>query len=554
MEDPVDQQRLNDYENRVSGWIGRQGILFQIRYAWTVGSGSIFRHVGEATIKLLLLLMVLGVCAFFGLKRYFRSPGYQDKIAAQITDAMGAEEIEASGFSRNVNSGEFHRLEVKGGAKSFFYEANFAGFSGVFSYLTGVTELWRPSTVRMQKADVRLKAGGDQEEMELGFASVIDSLNGNGISQIRIDDCSFDWGYSKLTFGEVRNTSFKATLQRGGWEVELSGGTFQQNWLGPLEIESAALRIDEKGIEVDSLKLRMDQGSVTLGGRISGPANMPTFDLSGRFAFLPLENFVRIHGISTREYLEGRISGDLAISGSSNRRVELSGLVKLAENDRITVRERWSLLRALSMSIPDSYGTYLRVDFDQGGFAFSTGGGGMKVDRINLTAGKKARLMGGFETRLPTQAEAATALGIELTENFSLDYTDSSAAQQLENDRMRIDSLDDDDGFGVDIDKSLADGKLRVDESKLSGKDLEELRMKREMEIHRITGQLKVAVPAGAFDTSEALLKLYPKDEEGWRWIPVKLADANFMTISDQATELLLRQAKVRASGPEEEN
>lgn len=553
MENPVDQQRLNEYKSRVSDWIGRQGILFQLRYARTVGSGSIFRHVGGATIKLLLLLVVLGVCSFFGLKRYFRSPGYQEKIAAQITDAMGAEEIEASGFSRNVNSGEFHRLEVKGGAKSFFYEADFEGFSGVFSYLTGVTESWRPSTVRMQKADVRLKAGGDQEEMELGFSSVIESLNGNGISQIKVDDCSFDWGYSKLTFGEVRNTSFKATLQGGVWEVELSGGTFQQNWLGPLEIESAALRIDEKGIEVDSLKLRMDEGSVTLEGRISGPANMPTFDLSGRFTFLPLENFVRIQGINTREYIEGRISGDLAISGSSNRRVELSGLVELAENDSVTVRERWSLLRALS--ILDIDRTYLRIDFDQGGFAFSTGGGGMKVDRINLTAGKKARLTGGFETRLPTQEEAATALGIELTENFSLDYTDSSAAQQLENDRMRIDSRDEDDeGFGVDIDKSVEDGKLRVDESKLSGKELEELRMKQEMEVHRITGELKVAVPAGAFDSSEALLKLYPKDEEGWRWIPVKLADANFMTISDQAKELLLRQARVRASGPEEED
>lgn len=553
MENPVDQQRLNEYKSRVSDWIGRQGILFQLRYARTVGSRSIFRHVGGATIKLLLLLVVLGVCSFFGLKRYFRSPGYQDKIAAQITDAMGAEEIEVSGFFRNVNSGEFHRLEVKGGAKSFFYEADFEDFSGVFSYLTGVTESWRPSTVRMQKADVRLKAGGDQEEMELGFSSVIESLNGNGISQIKVDDCSFDWGYSKLTFGEVRNTSFKATLQGGVWEVELSGGTFQQNWLGPLEIESAALRIDEKGIEVDSLKLRMDEGSVTLEGRISGPANVPTFDLSGRFTFLPLENFLRIQGINTREYIEGRISGDLAISGSSNRRIELSGLVELAENDIITVRERWSLLRALS--ILDSDRTYLRIDFDQGGFAFSTGGGGMKVDRINLTAGKKARLTGGFETRLPTQEEAATALGIELTENFSLDSTDSSVAQQLENDRMRIDSRDEDDeGFGVDIDKSVEDGKVRVDESKLSGKELEELRMKQEMEIHRINGELKVAVPAGAFDSSEALLKLYPKDEEGWRWIPVKLADANFMTISDQAKELLLRQARVRASGPEEED
>jgi hypothetical protein len=48
------------------------------------------------------------------------------------------------------------------------------------------------------------------------------------------------------------------------------------------------------------------------------------------------------------------------------------------------------------------------------------------------------------------------------------------------------------------------------------------------------------------------LLKIYPKDELGWRWIPVEIRDANFMNIGDKTNELLLKQARQRVSGPVE--
>ncbi|MDB4482597.1 hypothetical protein N9050_06580 [Akkermansiaceae bacterium] len=548
MEDPVDQQRLNEYQSKVSDWIGRQGVLFQIRYARTVGTVTLGRHLSGLTLKLVLFLVVAGVCGFFVLNRYFDSPGYGERVAGQVANALGAGEVEGRGFSRNFGKGDFQFLELKGGGKSFFYEAKFEKLRGEFSFLTGVTDSWRPSAISIKKADLRLKAGGSEDEMKLGFSSIIESLKGQGISQIKIEDCSFSWGYSKLTFGMVRNSDFRAVLHEGIWEVELSGGTFQQNWLGPLAIKSADLKVGMGGIKIESLNLESNGGEANLKGSISGPVNMPTFDLAGGFNSLPIEKLIKINGVSTREYIEGRISGDLKIGGSSNRQVELSGQVKLDENDSVTIRERWSLLRALS--ILDNERTYLRIDFNQGGFAFSTGGGGIEVSEINLNAGNKARLLGGFKARLPTQAEAAETLGIKLTNNFSLDYTDSSAAQELENDRMRIDSRDDELGFGVDIGRSLDDGELEVPKAQLSVKELEALRMRQEMEVHRILGDLKLAVPASSFNSSKALLEIYPKDELGWRWIPIELNDANFMNLSDKANELLLKQARLRVSGP----
>lgn len=552
MEDPVDQQRLNEYQSKVSDWIGRQGVLFQFRYARTVGAVTLGRHLSGLTLKLVLFLVVVGVCGFFVLNRHFDSPGYGEKVAGQVANALGAGEIEVTGFSRNFGKGDFQFLELKGGEESFFYEAKFEKLRGEFSFLTGVTDSWRPSAISIKKADLKLKAGGSEEEMKLGFSSIIESLKGQGISQIKIEDCSFSWGYSKLTFGRVRNSDFRAVLHEGIWEVELSGGTFQQNWLGPLAIKSADLKIGMGGIKIESLHLESNGGEADLKGSISGPVNMPTFDLAGGFNSLPIEKLIKINGVSTREYIEGRISGDLKIGGSSNRQVELSGQVKLDENDSVTIRERWSLLRALS--ILDNERTYLRIDFNQGSFAFSTGGGGIEVSEINLNAGNKARLLGSFKTRLPTQAEAAETLGIKLTNNFSLDYTDSSAAQELENDRMRIDSRDDELGFGVDIERSIEDGELEVPKAQLSVKELEALRMRQEMEVHRILGDLKLAVPASSFNSSKALLEIYPKDELGWRWIPIELNDANFMNLSDKANELLLKQARLRVSGPVKED
>ena len=49
-------------------------------------------------------------------------------------------------------------------------------------------------------------------------------------------------------------------------------------------------------------------------------------------------------------------------------------------------------------------------------------------------------------------------------------------------------------------------------------------------------------------------VKIYPKDELGWRWIPIEIRDANFMNIGDKTNELLLKQARQRVSGPVEGN
>ena len=115
VEDPVDQQRLNEYQSKVTDWIGRQGVLFQFRYARTVGAVTLGRHLSGLLFKLVLFLIFAGVIGFFVLKRHFDSPEYGEKVAGQVAKALGAGEVEVTGFSRNFGKGDFQFLELKGG-------------------------------------------------------------------------------------------------------------------------------------------------------------------------------------------------------------------------------------------------------------------------------------------------------------------------------------------------------------------------------------------------------------------------------------------------------
>jgi hypothetical protein len=267
---------------------------------------------------------------------------------------------------------------------------------------------------------------------------------------------------------------------------------------------------------------------------------------------LPLEKLINLDGEKTRDYIEGSISGELGISGSSNQRIKISAAVNLAKDDQIVVREKWSLLRALS--IIDSDRTYLRLGFPRGSFSFTTEGGGMEIKEIDLVSAESARLVGGFSTRLPSQEEAAQSLGIALTDGFADDLTDKSSAQSLRDSRFSLKerSGDSSQGIGVDIEESVQGGIGRVNDKQLSAKELEGLRLRAEMKIHRINGELRLAVPGSAFDDSVKLAELYPKDDEGWRWIPIELKDSTFSSISEEANEKLLAPGKTLSGSGDE--
>ncbi len=541
----IDQQRLDEYQKRVADWIAKQGIFFQLRYAGTMGGGSVIKQLGVLFLRVLVvLLLCLGV-AFFGLNHYFGGDDYRGEVTVALGEVLGASSIEAKKFERARGVSTFQDLVIEGGEESFFYQAEINRLAAASSFLTGITSKWAPEQVRMKSAYFELKAGGDQEEMENSFASIIASMSEGNLESIEIDELSCEWGYSKITYGKLEKAKFRASRDQGVWEISLEGGRFSQNWLKNLDIKEARLLCDSDGIRVEKLLLSKNGGEMELAGSIMGPAARPKFDLKGSFQSLPILSLVRLPGIDVREFMSGSISGDLKISGSTDYRIVMEADVELRGNDVVTLREKWDLLRAISVLDVDR--TYRRVDFEEGMFSFKTGGGEMEVNGIDLKSGSLAALKGEFKTHLPSQKEAAEALEIVLTEgigsgSFKSDSTDTSAAKDLEDERMSLKTaaglLQEEENY-LNLDNSGLAGLSEAQRGVMTPQQIDDMRMRDEMNVYRVRGDLSLGVAAIAFAEYDNLIKMFPVDALGWRWVPFKIKNTFSRVSADVAKEVL---------------
>lgn len=558
MDNFVDQQRLDEYQRRVAGWISKQGIFFQLRYAGTMGGTSVVKQLGVLFLRVLMVLLLsLGV-AFFGLNYYFGGDDYRGEVTAALGEVLGARSIEAKKFERARGVSTFQDLVIEGGEESFFYQAEINRLAAASSFLTGITSKWTPEQVRLKSAYFELKAGGDQEEMESSFASIIASMSEGNLESIEIDELSCDWGYSKVTHGRLEKTNFRASRDQGVWKISLEGGRFSQNWLKNLDIKEAKLVCDSDGIRVEKLLLSKNGGEMELAGSITGPMARPKFDLKGSFESLPILSLVRLPGIDVREFMSGSISGDLKISGSTDYRIVMEADVELRGNDVVTFREKWDLLRAISVLDVDR--TYRRVDFEEGKFSFKTGGGEMEVNGIDLKSGSLAALKGEFKTHLPSQKEAAEALEIVLTEgigsgSFKSDSTDTSAAKDLEDERMSLKTaaglLQEEENY-LDLDNSGMAGLSETQSGVMTPQQIDDRRMRIEMNVYRVRGDLSLGVAAIAFAKYDNLIKMFPADAQGWRWVPFKIKNT-FSRVSENAAKEVLEEARRKEEYTEEE-
>jgi hypothetical protein len=548
----VDKERLGEYQKRVSSWISEQGMFFQLRYSGIVADSSFIKQIWNFLIKLLILFAALLGFSYVVLNRHFDSASYSERIGEKIGEALRAEVIEVSSFSRARGQGQFRDVELTGGDYSFFIEANMDSLSGPITFLAGVTEDWAPEEIRINEGSFQLKAGGEDEEMEEAFAVVIDTFSGSKLQSIIIEHLDFDWGYTKLTYGAITDTRFIANNVDGAWEISLSGGRFTQNWLKDLELVSASIVCGADGITIESMDLKLGEGSMSFTGGIRGTLAMPEFQIAGEFVSLPIDRLISLAGIQTREFISGAISGDLNIEGSSNRKILTHGNARIKEGDIITIREKWAILRMLS--VLDLNNSFRRVDFNTGSFNFSSGDGGLELSDIVLQSTDQLRLEGELSARLPTQKEAAEALGITLSKGFGKglanDPTDVSGANALEEERWSLKRAAN-GGKVNDLDLDFA-GLETTNEGlnvQLSQQEVEEKRLRGAMSVHRVEGDLKLGVYAGVFSEYASLQEKYPSDNENWRWIPLGV-DTTFSKISEEEAEQLKLESRANRIKP----
>ncbi len=536
----MESEQSQNFNERLSQWVANQGFWFQIRYSLT-GSGTkgtAMFHLLRLSFRLLIFLLLAAAGSWLYLVKLAETQTFSDKMEEKLRVGLSASEAEITGFSRTQGKLEINRLACQGGSDTFFSALEARNIRCKMGLLDGITGPWKTGTVSISALDLELRAGADDEDAAQMLAEALFHKSDKVLTDtLEIADASLRWGYSDRTRGAIHHSTLKIQRQEDGLILSFKGGTFSQNWLRELEIVNLVIACNREGLTFEKAELRRGQGTVDLSGlTVSGGTN-PTVTGSAKIRMLSLENLVPP---ALRSFVEGTISGDFTISGSTNSTtgIGFTGQVVLDGQDMISLRDRVHLLKALSTV--DYVRNYHRVDFREGSFQIKTTGGGMELSNLKLKADDLFTLEGNMRVRLPTPEEINAAIrkgsvaggsplfsgdgGDTVSEVKESDFTLRRAAQEAKRAK---------EGVRTDGGTSLSDRlAANVEERQLSAQASD-----RSSRMLRYEGLFRVTLSADAFERAPRLIQEYPVDGNLGR-IPI------MVPIEGNLYELTLKQAE----------
>jgi hypothetical protein len=402
----MESEQSQNFNERLSQWVANQGFWFQIRYSMSSrgGKGTALFHLLRLGTRLLVFLLLVAVGSWIYLVKRTESKKYAVGLKDSIHAALGASETEVSGFSRTKGRMEIGRVVSEGGSKTFFNSLEARNIRCKMGLLDGVTGKWDPGPISISTLDMDLRAGTDDAESAKALAEALFRQNDNVlVNTVDVGAATLRWGYTERTRGTIEGSALTINRIGAGWRMTFSGGTFSQNWLRNLEIVSLVVLSDPDGMTFEKAEFRRGQGTVDLSGiRLAG-GERPSVSGIAKVRMLGLDTILPP---ALRSFLEGTISGDFKVSGSTNSSegIGFEGMVSLDGRDAIVLRERLPLLEALS--VVDYVRNYYRVEFKQGSFRLKTGNGGIRISELTLKAQDIFTLEGELLVRIPTPEEA----------------------------------------------------------------------------------------------------------------------------------------------------
>ncbi len=269
--------------------------------------------------------------------------------------------------------------------------------------LDGVTGKWETGPVSISTLNLELRAGTDDAESAKALAEALFRQSGKVlVHTLEVGDTALRWGYSERTRGAIEGSAMTVNRIGAGWRFTFKGGTFSQNWLRNLEIVNLVVVADPDGLTFEKAEFRRGLGTVDASGLKLAGGELPTLSGTVKIRMLGLDSILPA---ALKNFLEGTISGDFKISGSTNSSegIGFDGLVTLDGRDTLVLRERLPLLEALS--VVDYVRNYYRVDFREGSFRLKTGNGGAKISDLKLKAQDILTLEGNLLVRMPNAEE-----------------------------------------------------------------------------------------------------------------------------------------------------
>jgi hypothetical protein len=538
----MESEQTDNFNERLSQWVSNQGFWFQVRYSM---SGSGVR--GRAMFHLLRMaarLLVFFLLAAVGLWVYLlKRPGndqFYSGVRDDLKSALSASEFEISRMQHAQGQLEIAGLAAQGGENTFFDSLEARNIRVKMALSDGLIGIWQTGNITIARLDVDLRAGTNDPQSAAKLAeTVFRKPMKTEVNSIQVADATIRWGYSERTQGAIESSTLKMQRTGTGWRLSFSGGTFSQNWLRQLEIVNLVVVAEKGGLVFERAELKSGAGTVEFPGLRVVSGERPEVDGVVKIRSLALDHIIPP---ALRNFLEGSISGDFKVSGSTNSSdgISFEGQVVMDGTDLISLRDRIHLLKALS--VVDYSRNYHRVDFREGSFFIKTQRGGAQISEIDLKSEDLFTLQGAFAVRLPTQQEIdeAMAKGADLSPLF---------AGEEESDDLLKTSSSPDSEFTL---RKAAQEARRVQEGKQSpeslklfdriGTSLEMRRLQsqaaeRMSRMLRYDGTVLITIPGDAFERAPRLRELYPVNPSSGR-VVIRVP------LQGHIYELTLRQAE----------
>ena len=539
----MESEQSQNFNERLSQWVANQGFWFQIRYSMSGSgtTGTAMFHLLKLGYKVLIFLLVVAVCGWVYLFKVTGTKKFNDGLKASIQQGLSASETELKDFSRNHGQLGINRLTCQGGDQTFFTSLEARNIRCKMGLLDGISGQWDTGTVSISVLDLELRAGADDaESAQLLSKALFEKSTRVVINTLEVADATVRWGYSDRTRGAIENSVLKVQRMENGFKLSFKGGTFSQNWLRKLDIVNLVIACDPQGLTFEKAEFQQGLGTVEFSGLKVVGGERPAIAGLAKIRKLALEDIVPV---ALKSFIEGSISGDFQVSGSTNSTdgVGFEGQVVLDGQDSITVRERIHLLKALSTV--DFVRNYHRVDFREGTFRLKTISGGMEVTDVSLKSEDLFTLEGKMRVRLPTPEETKAAVENQSLSGGSpifngedaessdlepkMDETDFTLRQAAKATK-RIK-----DGFQTDGSTSLS-SRLALN---LETRHLQAQASERIARTLRYEGAFRITIPSDAFERAPRLGQQYPPDPNLGR-IPM------IVPIEGTLYELTLKQAE----------
>jgi hypothetical protein len=516
----MEADQTQSFNQKLSQWIASQGFWFQLRHSMSGGGGwaMTFNHLTRLGFKILIALLVAAAVFGMWLIKRVDSESFIASLDAGLAKGLSASEAKVVELHRTQGDAQIRRVGVEGGDNSFFRSLDAGNIRFKMPLMAGISGTWRAGTLQAKWLEADVKGGADtQAQAKLLGDALFKDWEGFDFSSVEVDEASIRWGDSAIrrggsqrAAGRIEKSRLIATRSPEGWRLVFTGGRFSQNWLRDLAIQSLVIELGRGGLQVKEGKFKCGEGTVAFRDVAVSGGDKPR--ISGKVEFTKVALASLLPESATR-MMEGEISGELSMSGSTNTTdgIQFEGDVKLAEGSMISLREeRIELLKSLALA--DRFNSYRKIDFTRGSFHLKTGEGLLKLTRVDLVAGELMTMQGVLDVRYPNQKELEGAEGTNVPTRFAPAFDPKATSESGKGEDLTLNKAGKQSAAAA---KNAESKNMEIFDRRAQERintQLEQEEMIRRAQALRCSGGMRITIPGDAFDRNLLLRETFPVD------------------------------------------